>query len=132
MHSNLLDISDTKPSLFQAAVYGMSCSAFSWGTHFKGEVTNAEVLKSSICSEMTNTGLIAALVLTIAVSPLFNDAPSAMNKDEGDLYFFLWSVASYLLEFSTLVAVVALVHLEVFKEAKEINFLRLNMGVLVH
>ena len=108
----------------------MSGASFAWGAH-KDDTIHAETLKESMKVEMTNIGILTALLLTITCGPLLNDPPACM-EGQHNAYFAIWFVASVLLAWGVLVSIIELITIESFKEIEQLILFRKELGVFIH
>jgi hypothetical protein len=130
LHRNFLKFPTYRPGFVKAAIYGMSGASFAWGAIVEGE-TDPNKMKESLKAELTNTGILGALLLTITCGPLLNDPPSYVS-DQINTYFSIWCVASLLLAYGVLVSVVELITIETFSKVEHLELFRRELGVIVH
>jgi hypothetical protein len=133
IYDKFFPMPDNKPNFFIAGFYGISGAALTWGSHIGHDIEDADRYKDLINAELTNVGILAALILTIAVNPVQNSPPDNLtNQALIDVYYALWTLSSIVLSFSVLIAVIGLTHLQAYKDAEELNRLRHGMGILIH
>jgi hypothetical protein len=122
------------PGFLARSLYGISGSAFSWGSHYDGNVTDPKRLKESITAELTNVGILCALLLNITIVPIIQvqELPFRENSIQKELYFALWAVSSLFLAYGVLVSVVSLTHVQTYKSCFHFGNLLRHMGIFLH
>jgi hypothetical protein len=121
-----------RPGFLAGALYGMSGASFAWAAIDGDKIKDGTRLKDSLKSEMTNTGVLSALVLTITCGALLNNAPDYIPDERKSVYFVIWCAASLFLAYGVLVSIIALITIEIFHSTAELEYFRKNLGPFLH
>lgn len=132
-HNEIFEIPKNRPGVVMAMLYGMSSAAFLWGSHCQGKVTRPNFFKDVITAELTNVGILSALLLTFAISPIQGSSAAAnITSNVLDVYYSLWMISSIFLSFGVLMCAVGLTHLAAFDNEHEMSGLHNQVGIFLH
>jgi hypothetical protein len=84
-----------RPGPFTGLVYALTAICFTWNW----ELRNIDDHKAQLETELVNTAITSALLLTIAAAPLYDDPPSYLpdTPEAYGTFYFLWTIATILM-----------------------------------